>query len=98
MVRVAREEAATFIAEAEALAAEMVEKAPEALPIFGQAQELHRQLVELEARRHSLWAHVSAFEHLLVEETPLVPGAGSPHPGPVPCMHVLEGAHSLTAP
>jgi DivIVA domain-containing protein len=100
LVRVAREKAAASVAEAERLATDLVEKAPEALPIFGQARDLHRELIELEARRNSLWAHVGAFEHLLVTDTPLVPAPGTPHPAPVPCMHVLEAtrAHALTAP
>jgi DivIVA domain-containing protein len=98
MVRVARDEAAKFLAEAEARAADMVEHAPETLPVFGQARELHQELLELEARRSSLWAHVDAFERLLVDSPPLVPSAGAPHPGPVPCMHLLDATPALTAP
>jgi cell division initiation protein len=100
LVRAAREEADAVVAEAERLGAELLERAPEALPIFGEARDLHRQLTELEARRHSLWAHVDAFEHLLVQETPLVPAPGTPHPAPVPCMHLRDATanHALTAP
>ena len=98
LVRVAREEAAKFVAEAEARAADMVEHAPETLPVFGQAQELNQELLELEARRNSLWAHVDAFERMLVESPPLVPVAGAPHPAPVPCMHLLDATASLTTP
>ena len=98
MVRVARDEAAKFVAEAEARAADMVEHAPETLPVFGEAKELHQELLELEARRNSLWAHVDAFERLLVQAPPLVPTAGAPHPGPVPCMHLLDATATLTAP
>lgn len=98
MVRVARESAAKFLAEAEARAADIVEHAPETLPVFGEAKELHQELLELEARRNSLWAHVDAFERSLVEAPPLVPTVGAPHPGPVPCMHLLDATPTLTAP
>ena len=98
LVRVARDQAAKFVAEAEARAADMVEHAPETLPVFGQAKELEQELLELEARRNSLWAHVGAFERLLVEAPPLVPGAGAPHPAPVPCMHLFDLTPTLTAP
>lgn len=98
LVRVAREEAAKFVAEAEARAADMVEHAPETLPVFGQAQELHQELLELEARRNSLWAHVDAFERSLVETPPLLPVAGAPHPAPIPCLHLRDARVSLTAP
>jgi hypothetical protein len=97
MVRVARDEAAKFVAEAEARAADMVEHAPETLPVFGEARELHQELLELEARRNSLWAHVDAFERLMVQAPPLVPSTGTPHPGPVPCMHLLDAAPAVTA-
>lgn len=92
LVRVAREEAAKQVAEAEARAAEIVEKAPETLPVYGQAQELHQELLELQARRNSLWAHLVAFEQLLVEQTPLIPSAGTPPPRPVDCMHLFAGS------
>lgn len=92
LVRVAREQAAKSVAEAEARAADIVEKAPETLPVFGQARELHQELLELQARRDSLWAHVIAFEQLLVEQTPLVPSAGMPPPRPVDCMHLYAGS------
>jgi DivIVA domain-containing protein len=98
MVRVARDEAAKFVAEAEARAADMVEHAPETLPVFAEAKELHQELLELEARRSSLWAHVDAFERLLVQSPPLVPSPGAPHPAPVPCMHLLDATPTLIAP
>jgi cell division septum initiation protein DivIVA len=98
IVRVARDKATKFVAEAEARAADMVEHAPETLPVFGEAKELHLELIELEAKRNSLWAHVDAFERLLIEAPPLVPSLGSQHPGPVPCMHLLGATSTLTAP